>query len=286
MIRYLAGLAAALVVAAPARAEPPVWIVKDADSEMVIFGSVHVLPPGLTWRPARLDAALGKADDIWFELPVGPAAEQEVARLAMTLGMLPPDRSLYAMLPPSVGQRLSRVADAYGVDKQLLDRMEPWLAEVALAAAGYARAGALAQYGVEATVNAATPQKVERKALETPAEQLDLFDASPLPDQIASLAETLRELETEPNAFFKLVDAWRTGETRKLDEEALQPLRVASPNLFERLVTRRNANWTRELDARLRGSGRTVVVVGVGHLVGSDGVPARLRALGYSVTGP
>jgi uncharacterized protein YbaP (TraB family) len=28
------------------------------------------------------------------------------------------------------------------------------------------------------------------------------------------------------------------------------------------------------------------VVVGVGHLIGPDGVPARLRALGYSVTGP
>jgi uncharacterized protein len=28
------------------------------------------------------------------------------------------------------------------------------------------------------------------------------------------------------------------------------------------------------------------VIVGVGHLIGPDGVPARLRALGYSVTGP
>jgi hypothetical protein len=36
----------------------------------------------------------------------------------------------------------------------------------------------------------------------------------------------------------------------------------------------------------MKGHGRTVVVVGVGHLIGPDGVPARLRALGYSVTGP
>jgi uncharacterized protein YbaP (TraB family) len=40
------------------------------------------------------------------------------------------------------------------------------------------------------------------------------------------------------------------------------------------------------LDARLKGHGHTVVVVGIGHLIGPDGVPARLRALGYSVTGP
>ena len=46
---------------------------RDADSEMVIFGSVHVLPPGLDWRPKALDAALAKADDLWFELPIDPA---------------------------------------------------------------------------------------------------------------------------------------------------------------------------------------------------------------------
>jgi uncharacterized protein len=286
MMRFAAGLVAALILVAPARAQPPVWVVRDADSEMLIFGSVHVLPPGLSWRPPALDAAVAKADDIWFELPVGPEGEQAVARLAGTLGVLPPDKSLFRLLPPSAATRLGKVADTYGVDKTVLDRLEPWLAEVALAGAAYKAAGAEAEYGVEAVLNAATRPAVQRKALETPAEQLGLFDTSPLPDQIASLSETLQELETDPGAFMDLVRAWMAADVRKLDEEALQPLRKASPGLFDRLVTRRNANWTQELDARLKGSGRTVVVVGVGHLVGPAGVPARLRALGYSVAGP
>ena len=286
MIRLIAGLAAALLLAAPAQAQPPVWVVKDANSEMVLFGSVHVLPPGLTWRPPALDAALRKADDIWFELPVGPGAEQEIARLAGTLGVLPPDKSLFRMLPQEDATRLVKVADAYGVDKTVLDRLEPWLAEVALAAAAYKKAGAEAQYGVEAILNTAAPPAARRQALETPAEQLGLFDTAPLPGQLASLGETLQELDQDPDTFMDLVRAWLAGDVRKLDEEALEPLRKASPDLFQRLVTQRNSNWTRELDARLRGSGRTVVVVGVGHLVGADGVPARLRALGYSVTGP
>ena len=33
-------------------------------------------------------------------------------------------------------------------------------------------------------------------------------------------------------------------------------------------------------------SGRTVMVVGAGHLAGPDGVPAQLRALGFKVEGP
>ena len=100
----------------------------------------------------------------------------------------------------------------------------------------------------------------------------------------------LFDVDDDPRTFREVIDlAPRQAHTTRLRlamKEALQPLRKASPALFRRLVSDRNARWTTELDARLKGKGRTVVVVGVGHLVGDDGLPSRLRALGYSVTGP
>jgi len=285
-MRFLAGLAAAFLFTASAHAAPPVWVVKDGDSEMLLFGSIHVLPPGLAWRPAALDAGLKRADDLWFELPAGPAAEAEIARLAATTGILPPGQSLFTLLTPKDAELLIRAADGLGLDKTSLDRLEPWLAEVALAAAAYRAAGADTEHGVEKMVESTTPTRVRRAALETPAEQLSLFDQTPQAEQIASLNQTVRELRDDPDGYNKLVRAWLAGDAATLDREALEPLRKASPNVFRRLVTERNARWTVELDARLKGKGRTVVVVGVGHLVGSDGLPSRLRALGYSVTGP
>ncbi|WP_293477845.1 TraB/GumN family protein [Phenylobacterium sp.] len=282
----LAGLVAAFALAAPALAEPPVWVVKDRDSELVLFGSVHVLPPGLAWKPASLQAALGKADDLWFELPVGPEADREISLIAATRGVLPTGQSIFRLLPPGDAALLIKVADAYGVDKTTLDRLEPWLAEVTLAAAAYRKAGADTAHGVETTLSAATPATVQRRALETPARQLGLIDGSPLREQIASLRQTLQEMDRDPGAYMQLVRAWMAGDVKGLDREALAPLRRASPVVFDRLVIQRNADWTRQLDARLKGRGRTVVVVGVGHLVGAQGLPARLRALGYSVTGP
>ena len=93
-------------------------------------------------------------------------------------------------------------------------------------------------------------------------------------------------MDEKPDEFQTLVKAWVDGDIAALEREALAPLRKSSPELFRRLVTERNARWAQVLDQRLKGHGRTVVVVGVGHLIGPDGVPARLRALGYSVTGP
>lgn len=282
----LPALLAAVAVAAPAKAQPPVWVVRDADSEVVLFGSVHVLPPGLDWRPRALDVALGAAQDLWFELPSGREAEAEVARLAGERGVLPPGQSLFRLLPPDDVALLLKVAKAYGVEPSVLDRLEPWLAEVALAASAYRRAGAATEHGVEATISGVAPEPIRREAFETPAQQIQIFDSAPLAEQVASLRETLGELDRDPDAYMKMVRAWMAGDVQALDEEALEPLRKASPGVFRRLVTERNARWTEVLDLRLKGRGKTVVVVGVGHLVGEEGLPARLRALGYSVTGP
>jgi len=284
--RLLAGLALALAAATAAHAKPPVWIVRDADSELVLFGSVHLLPPGLDWRSRPLDQALAHADDVWFELPIDPATQAETAMLAGELGVWPAGQSLFQLLPPADGARLLRVARAYGVDPAVLDRLRPWLAEVALGGAAYRKAGATEGHGVEETLSAAAPAGARRQAFETARQQIDILAGAPVADQLASLRQTLEEMDQAPDEYLRLLKAWMAGDLKALDREALRPLRLASPSLYRRLVSDRNARWAEALDLRLKGHGRTVVVVGMGHLIGADGLPARLRALGYRVEGP
>lgn len=284
--RLLAGLALALAAATAAHAKPPVWIVRDADSELVLFGSVHLLPPGLDWRSRPLDQALAHADDVWFELPIDPATQAETAMLAGELGVWPAGQSLFQLLPPADGARLLRVARAYGVDPAVLDRLRPWLAEVALGGAAYRKAGATEGHGVEETLSAAAPAAARRQAFETARQQIDILAGAPVADQLASLRQTLEEMDQAPDEYLRLLKAWMAGDLKALDREALRPLRLASPSLYRRLVSDRNARWAEALDLRLKGHGRTVVVVGMGHLIGADGLPARLRALGYRVEGP
>jgi uncharacterized protein YbaP (TraB family) len=282
IVAALAGLA----FAGAAAAEPPVWVVKDKNSELVLFGSVHILPRGLDWTPPALDRALKAANDIWFELPIDAESEAVTSMLATKAGVLPSDQSLFKLLSPADSELMSKVAAAYDVSPLLLDRLQPWLAEIALAGGAYRRLGADAASGVEKTIAAMATPKATRRAFETPAEQVALLSSGTMDEQMASLRETLHEMDEKPDEFQILVKAWTDGDIQVLDREALAPIRDTTPGLFRRLVTDRNARWTKVLDARLKGRGRTVVVVGIGHLIGPDGVPARLRALGYSVTGP
>ena len=57
--------AAAVAVAPIPRAEgagPPLWVVKDADSTVYLFGTIHYLRPGTAWGSDKVDAAFAEAD--------------------------------------------------------------------------------------------------------------------------------------------------------------------------------------------------------------------------------
>ncbi len=45
------GLALWLGAGSPAQAKPPIWVVRSPHATLVLFGSIHLLPAGLDWRP-------------------------------------------------------------------------------------------------------------------------------------------------------------------------------------------------------------------------------------------
>jgi uncharacterized protein YbaP (TraB family) len=278
LVLGLAGGGAAL-------ADPPVWTVHGKDCVITLFGSVHILPKGLDWEPPALAAALKGADQLWFEIPIDPASEADAAALAQARALLPGDDSLSGHLSKAGQARLKAIAASLSLPADRLDRMQPWFVELVLSTSVYLRDGASADQGVEQQLAQAAPQ-AERKAFETPAQQIAMFADTPLAAQVASLEDTLNEITTDPQAYRRLLQAWLRGDDAAIYQHDIATLKHDAPALFEVLITERNAAWTKVLAARLKGSGRVVVVVGVGHLLGPDGVPAKLRALGFKVDGP
>jgi uncharacterized protein YbaP (TraB family) len=289
MFKRLLSAFAALVVgltAGQAVAKPPVWVVRHAGTTIVLFGSIHVLPPGLKWEPPELKRALKGAKDLWMEIPMDPAADLAASQLAVERGLQPQGQTLSASLSPQGRARLAKVSAGCGQSIAELDRLKPWFAEVALSLACYQRQGVLPKAGVERQILGSAPPQIERQAFETPREQIEFLSAASEVEQVASLEETLGELEEGPASYNRLVKAWMNGDVAALRREALDPLIKTAPGVYRTLVTERNRRWVDVLMKRLDQPGEAVVVVGVGHLVGPESVPALLRARGVQVEGP
>ena len=277
---------AAAVFGGSARAAPPIWRVTGSKGSAVLFGSIHLLPAGLAWRTEALTSALDAADELWFEIPIGGADDARAARLLLAKGELARGDSLAAHLPPVMLRRLDGDAAGLGLRPETLATMRPWLADATLSIAADARSGALASEGVERQINAWAPPAAKRRALETAADQIGVLAGGAMDEQIALLGVTLDEVETKADRYPVLVRAWSDGDLETLRREALDPLIAASPRAFSALITERNRRWAREIERRLRRGGRIVIVVGVGHLIGQEGLPALLRAAGLKVDGP
>lgn len=279
------GVALSLLAGA-AGAAPPVWTVHGPRGVVLLFGSIHLLPKGLNWRPPALEDALARAGDIWFELPIDRATDETAGRLMNRLGRLTSGDSLWTHVTADQRARLEAAAGMVGLDARLLTPLRPWMAEIALELAADARSGGLVSEGVESRIQDEAPTGARRHGLETVAQQVGFLAGSSPADQIASLDATARELIADDPTYDRTVRAWLAGDSASLRRDDLAPLEAAAPAIYRRLIVERNRRWARILRRLARNPGVTVVVVGAGHLIGPDGVPALLRAEGLVVDGP
>lgn len=279
--RALAALIGAGLAAASATAEPPYWEVTDGDSTLVLYPTIHFLPEGLDWQSPALKAAIDATGEVWFELPVGPDAEQAAAQAIFGAG-LDPSRPLSQVLEAGLFERTKAAAATLGIDIAQLDAFRPWLVALTLTSVTLMQAGITPDAGVEPKLEAAAAAKPKR-ALETAEAQAAIFASMDESVQIAFLKETLDSLDTAAGELRAIAEAWAEGDVSLIDEMINGEFRTDYPDVFEVLFVKRNRNWAEQLDAELKGAGADFVAVGAGHLVGEDSVPDLLARRGYSV---
>ena len=77
-----------------------------------------------------------------------------------------------------------------------------------------------------------------------------------------------------------IVDAWRIGDTDRLEREMIADL-ADLPELYASILADRNADWAKQIEALTDDDTSYLIVVGTLHLVGPDSVQALLAKAGY-----
>ena len=272
-------LALGLGLAAPAVAEPALWAIKDKDSTIYLFGTIHVLKPATQWRSPRIDGALKASDDLVVEV-LGADDPAVMQPLVMQYGL---DRTtpLSQKLSPEDLKRAQDLAQAAGLPAQALDAMRPWLASISLAMLPVIKAGYDPRSGVEQVLTA--QMKAAGKpasSLETAEQQIRFFADMPTPVEVEMLKATLDDAEAGPGKIDSMVAAWAAGDITALEDQFITEMKTKYADVYGVLLTDRNRDWANQLKTRLDGSGVSFVAVGAGHLVGPDSVQAQLAALG------
>jgi uncharacterized protein YbaP (TraB family) len=266
---------------------PALWRLADEDTTIWLFGTVHILPPDLDWRSARVDAAFASSDALIVETDTSTRAQQRISALVQLHGMLPAGETLAQRTDSATMTRLGRVAGALEMDAQTLSRMRPWLAAMQVSLAFALNEGHSTEAGVEQVLmRAAAAQGKPVSYLETAEQQITALAGLSPAQEARFLAMSLEQIEEEPDALDDIDAAWASGDTDALLGLTEPRMRETGAGFYAALITDRNAAWTEVLVSRLEAPGVVFVAVGAAHLGGPDSVVAMLRARGYSVEGP
>ena len=274
---------AAPAAPAPIQGEgPALWVAKDADSTLYLFGSVHVLRPTTGWASPRVEAAFDSASDIWFEIS-NPDDQAAIMPLIQQHG-LSPETPLSSRLTPQENAELDAAAQAMGASAAQLQPMKPWLAALSLSVAPLIKAGYDPKSGVELVLKArAEAAGKPIHGFETIDKQIGILAGLPDDVQLVFLRETLKDYENAATKLDEMVEAWARGDVATLDRVTITEMKDASPALYQAVLVDRNTDWANQIQTLLEGSGTAFIAVGAAHLTGDDSVQAILQKRGVTV---
>jgi len=272
----LLGLAGCASIDTPPRGAVPgpgLWLVADEDTTIYLFGTVHALPPATNWYDGRIERAFASADELVTEIDMTDSATSAAALQGASL--LPEGQALRALMSEDNRREYDAALVGLGLPVETLDRYEPWFAAMTLTLLPLLRSGYDAQSGVEIVLSGRADTK-QRDALETVAQQIDLFDGMPLDAQLAFLDETIEALPEAKASLDAMVVEWLEGDAVELAR--LMNAELTDPVLRDRLLISRNANWAGWIEQRLARPGTVFIAVGAGHLAGEGSVQDQLKA--------
>ena len=111
-----------------AAAKPAMWVVRDADSQIYLFGTVHMLGEGAQWRTPLFNNVYTRADTIWVET----AVDRTEAKSLMAHYGADPERRLSEKLSPRLMKRLSPLLARRRIPLASADSLRPWAAAMIL----------------------------------------------------------------------------------------------------------------------------------------------------------
>ncbi len=270
--------------AAPAivDADPALWVVKDKDTTIYLFGTFHALKPNLGWFDEAVKTAFDASDQVVLELNMPDPAE--IQKILVPLATDTSGKKLSDKIPEAKRAAYTAGMTKLGLPPAAVEQYEPWFVSIMLSQIAMQKAGYSAEDGTEAQLSKAAKASGKRlSGFETFAQQIGYFDTLPEDAQVTFLMSSIEEAEEFGPKINEMLGYWTKGEDVKLGNMMNEDLKE-SRSLYDVLLKNRNIRWAKVIADRMKQPGTVFVAVGAGHLAGPDSVQHQLLKYGLKAT--
>jgi hypothetical protein len=266
---------------APQVARPALWEIKDPDTTVYLFGTIHLLPQNIQWRTSKFDQAVASSQQLVVETIIDEKNPTKLMSAMASLGIMNGLPPLIERVPAAKRPALLAALKKNGLPPQALDRMKTWAAAFILLGSKFRELGLGG--GVEGVLKGDFSARGKPIGeLESNLEQLTFFDKLPEEAQRKLLEGSIEDNKAMNAEFGGMLQAWTRGDVQGIARTFDQDL-AESPAMQQALIRQRNANWSKWIEQRMEQPGALMIAVGAGHLAGKDSVVEMLKKDGYKV---
>jgi uncharacterized protein YbaP (TraB family) len=266
-----------------ASAESSVWKVQKDKSVIYLGATCHILRETDYPLPPEFDKAYKASEIVVFETDIGklqdPSTQQKLLAQAMYADGSTVDKHLSAQ----AYSELSAYCKSNSIPLEAFKQFKPSMLIEMVTVTELMKMG-VTQQGVDLFFyGLANKDKKIVKELETVEEQINYLVSMADGNEDDFVTYSINDMKNIKQQFEILANAWRKGDAEKLNELMVTELKTKLPELYKRLVTDRNNKWFPLIEAYMNTPQTEFILVGAGHLVGSEGIIALLKKKGYTV---
>ena len=258
------------------------WKIEGGRKPVYLLGSIHVLRRQNYPLERPIEEAFDEARVVAFELDLDEARKAAARpRPAAARVVKPP--TLRNQVSPATYQSVVRYLEDGGYPGTVFDQFSAPFVANALVQMELSKLGFDPQWGIDAYFYRRA-QKYGKTivALETVDQQLETLEELSERGSDDLVQAALQDVAALRTRLRDLIRAWKGGEIDRL-VALVNGSFNARPEVYQRVLVERNARWVPQIEALMDGDAAALVIVGTGHLVGSESVIAMLEAKGHVV---
>ncbi|HXX36446.1 MAG TPA: TraB/GumN family protein, partial [Thermodesulfobacteriota bacterium] len=260
------------------------WKVQSKTNTVYVLGSIHFARKDIYPLNQKVENAFDQSDLLVVEANVNDIKKIDIQKL-MEQAVYPDNDTLEKHISPETIESLKKETGGLGIPFELVNKQKPWFLAMTLVALESIKLGLDPNLGIDKYFLSKAEGKKKMLELESVDEQISLLSGFSDKDQELFLIYTLKDLHIMEQEVNQLTQAWISGDTKSMEslltKSFSEDKRFSA--IFEKLIFERNRRMVSKIEDFLRTKETYFVIVGAGHLVGSQGVIELLKGKGYLV---
>jgi uncharacterized protein len=265
------------------RQKHSLWRIRSKTNTVYLLGSVHMLKKDDYPLGSSIERAYDNSSRLFFEVNLDLVDQQKLQQLVISIATYTGTRTLKDDLSKQTYAAVQKRVSDMGLNIEQFNMIKPWFLGLTLSIGTLQKLGYDYHKGVDNYFYEKAKQDGKSIAgFETMEYQMGLFSVLPADMQDTMMLQTLKELDVIESRISEIVEAWKTGDADGLGSILLKSYQEY-PAVHKAIVLDRNRNWLPRIQSLIGQKQNCMVIVGVAHLVGADGIIALLKQKGYQV---